>query len=410
MQRRLLSTLVAIVAFGLLGPATVAQNLQVSGGVWNDAHVASPGFVVLYTQGGANANGSAAQQFPDFNNSVLESADDFTVPAPGWIIDRVDAPGAWSQTSTPTFTDVRVIIYENTAGNLPGAVVTERSGAQTTETGAPNFEIMLNPAITLMPGTYWLSVVVVKPFGGGSGQWFWGNTDTVFGTTYAFRDPDNLIPSIPCPTWNYVTVCSPGGTGRSMRFTLHGMLVPVELVSFDATATGRNVQLSWATASETNNAGFEVQMRRGSDWSTLAFVQGHGTTTEAKTYSHTVADLTPGTHTFRLRQVDYDGAFEYSHEVEATVELAGSHLLSEAYPNPFNPSTSFSLAIARTQNVAVEVYNMLGQKVATLHNGRLEASENHRFTFEAGTLPSGMYLVKATGEHFAASTKVTLLK
>src|SRR5690606_3838446 len=188
------------------------------------------------------------------------------------------------------------------------------------------------------------------------------------------------------------------------------LLIPVELVSFDAVVNGSDVTLAWATASETNNAGFEVQMKSGDAWSPLGFVAGHGTTTEAQTYAYTAAGLDPGTYRFRLKQIDYDGVFEYSPEVEATVGVPGAYTLRAAYPNPSNPTTSFTFAVAQSQHVAVEVYNALGQRVATLYEGALEGGVSHPFTFEAGSLPSGLYIVRATGETFAASQKVTLLK
>ncbi|MDX1440231.1 MAG: hypothetical protein R3284_10040, partial [Rubricoccaceae bacterium] len=83
--------------------------------------------------------------------------------------------------------------------------------------------------------------------------------------------------------------------------------VPVELTSFDAQVSGDDVVLSWETASETNNAGFEVQLKQGNDWQVLGFVEGNGTTTEAQTYSYRAEDMDVGTHTFRLKQIDYDG-------------------------------------------------------------------------------------------------------
>ncbi len=187
-------------------------------------------------------------------------------------------------------------------------------------------------------------------------------------------------------------------------------ILPVELVSFTSQVNGTSVALNWETASETNNAGFEVQMLRGEGWDVLGFVEGNGTTTEAQTYSYNAGDMAVGTHTFRLKQIDFDGAFEYSDEVEATIETPGSHLISNAYPNPFNPQSQFTLAVAQEQQVTAELFNTLGQRVAVLFQGTVEANQAQLVTIDGAGLASGMYVVRVNGERFSDALSVTLLK
>ncbi len=189
-----------------------------------------------------------------------------------------------------------------------------------------------------------------------------------------------------------------------------GGAIPVELVSFDAQVNGDDVVLNWETSSETNNAGFEVQIMQGDDWQALGFVEGNGTTTEAQSYSYAAEGMEVGTHTFRLKQIDFDGAFEYSPEVEATIEVAGTHQLSNAYPNPFNPTSQFTLAVATAQQVRAELFNTLGQRVAVLFDGRVEANEVEYVTIDGAGLASGMYVVRVDGERFSDNLSVTLLK
>ncbi|MCH7639424.1 MAG: T9SS type A sorting domain-containing protein [Bacteroidetes bacterium] len=200
------------------------------------------------------------------------------------------------------------------------------------------------------------------------------------------------------------------GNFGDYQIDLTGGVTPVELVSFNATVNGTAVTLNWATSSETNNAGFEVQMQNGEGWDVLGFVEGHGTTTEAQTYAYTAGDIGVGTHTFRLKQLDFDGVFEYSYEVEATVETPGSHLISSAYPNPFNPQSQFTLAVAQEQRVTAEMFNTLGQRVAVLFEGTVEANQPQLVTIDGAGLASGMYVVRVTGERFADALSVTLLK
>jgi hypothetical protein len=201
------------------------------------------------------------------------------------------------------------------------------------------------------------------------------------------------------------------GGDKTTQITAPGAALPVELVSFDARLDGSDVVLSWETASETNNAGFAVEHSdNGGEFTEIAFVPGAGTTFEARTYGFTVTDIGAGLHRFRLKQLDFDGAFTFSPMVEVTSEVPGTHLLSEAYPNPFNPSTSFSLAVSREQEVSVNVYDMLGRHISSLYRGTLEANVARTFSVNAANWTSGTYTVVVEGEAFRDSRSLVLLK
>ena len=106
----------------------------------------------------------------------------------------------------------------------------------------------------------------------------------------------------------------------------------------------------------------------------------------------------------------YGQRAEASINVTAAEEAPKAYRLTAPHPNPFNPQTQFTLSVTETQQVTVEVYNMLGRRVAVLHKGRLAADQTHTFTFEASNAPSGIYLIRITGEQFSATQRVTLLK
>ncbi|GAB5519456.1 MAG: hypothetical protein RhofKO_17070 [Rhodothermales bacterium] len=152
-------------------------------------------------------------------------------------------------------------------------------------------------------------------------------------------------------TTYYVAVTSFGED--SVTFTSTAAL-PVELTAFTATVDGDAAHLAWETASETNNAGFRIEHWHPGDaaWTERGFAYGHGTTLEAQRYRFTAEGLVPGSHRFRLRQVDYDGTFEYSPEIEVSVELAEAFQLSEAYPNPFNPEANVMLSVRNVSRCA----------------------------------------------------------
>jgi hypothetical protein len=190
------------------------------------------------------------------------------------------------------------------------------------------------------------------------------------------------------------------------------VVLPVELTSFEALTQGRSeVLLTWSTASETNNSGFDVEIRRDAElFDRLGFVEGRGTTTNAQTYSYRVTDLDPGSYFFRLKQIDFDGAFDYSPVVEATVEVPGNFVLEDAYPNPFNPSTTVRFAVATEKQVRLNLYDAGGKLVRTLYDGLAPANSMQSVTIDGSGLASGTYHVRLEGATVLATTTVTLLK
>ena len=194
-------------------------------------------------------------------------------------------------------------------------------------------------------------------------------------------------------------------------------ILPVELVAFDAVVNRGEVVLRWETASELNNAGFELQHKPGArdpyeaaPWQAMSFVKGAGTDNAPRKYQHTLEGLQPGNHRFRLKQIDFDGAFEYSQVVEVVLSASGKQTMSSVYPNPFNPEAKFYLTLPRQEEVNIEVYNALGQRVTQLFKGVLEANQVHSFDFEASGLPGGLYLINATGQTFSTTQRAMYLK
>ena len=175
--------------------------------------------------------------------------------------------------------------------------------------------------------------------------------------------------------------------------------LPVELLPPFSLSELNNVSLSWKTATEVNNNGFEVQ--RGvrsqksevSNWVKVGFVQGHGNSNSPKEYTYTDKNLTGGTKfIYRLKQIDNDGKYEYSNEVEVEV-VPAKYELDQNYPNPFNPSTEIKYNLPGASRVTLNVYNIIGQQVANLVNGEVEAGF-HSVTFNGSNLPSGTYIYR----------------
>jgi hypothetical protein len=191
-------------------------------------------------------------------------------------------------------------------------------------------------------------------------------------------------------------------------------IVPVELTSFTAAAVGNNVNLNWTTATETNNQGFHIERSNGGEFTSVGFVAGHGTTTEIQNYSFVDRNVEVGSYSYRLKQVDYDGTFEYSDVVEIEIATPVEYSLDQNYPNPFNPSTKISFRLASDSKVSLKVFDVLGQEVMTLVNNELMAGV-HNVDFDASGLNSGVYFYKIeasgnNGVQFSDVKKMILTK
>jgi len=188
--------------------------------------------------------------------------------------------------------------------------------------------------------------------------------------------------------------------------------VPVELNSFSAYVSGKTVKLDWSTATETNNLRFDVQRKYDAiEWQTIGSLKGNGTTTQAQHYSFS-DDLSTYSSLkifYRLKQIDLDGSFSYSNEISVDNNIVSSFELEQNYPNPFNPSTKIKFNIPMTEKVKIEVFNAVGNKVATLLNEVKEAG-SHEIQLNADNWATGAYFYKISAGNFSATKKMLLIK
>lgn len=187
--------------------------------------------------------------------------------------------------------------------------------------------------------------------------------------------------------------------------------LPVELTSFTASVTQNKVQLKWETATELNNNGFEIQRKlENLDWITIGFVNGKGTTTEPTSYTYfdDVSELISNRIYYRLKQIDYNGDYEFSDEIEV-ITIPLEYGLSQNFPNPFNPSTRIKYEIPENTNVTLEVFDVLGRLMKTLVNENKPAGR-YEVEFNASELSSGLYLYKIKVGSFEQTKKMLLLK
>ena len=196
------------------------------------------------------------------------------------------------------------------------------------------------------------------------------------------------------------------------RFGFNDTPLPVELVHFTALQDGQDLLLQWETKSELNNAGFFIEHEPPGEqgFAEVAFVEGRGTTDERQLYSYRMDVIENGHHTFRLRQVDFDGTTEYSAPVSIDVVLVQSYSLSGAYPNPFNPYSTFELSVQRDQAVRVTLHDIMGREVSVLFDGQMQQNAQRVVEINGTGLPSGTYIYRVVGEFFQTSGRVLLVK
>lgn len=193
--------------------------------------------------------------------------------------------------------------------------------------------------------------------------------------------------------------------------------LPVELTSFSALVQNKAVNLTWKTATEVNNYGFEIERVKDfgdkvsmvSVWEKVGFVNGAGNSNSPKEYNFTDKSATSGKYLYRLKQLDNDGQYTYSKEIEVDLGTPTAFVLEQNYPNPFNPTTSMQYSVSNKQFVTIKVFDMLGREVAILVNGEKEPGI---YTAEFATtgLASGTYIYRMQAGEFVQTRKMIVLK
>lgn len=204
-------------------------------------------------------------------------------------------------------------------------------------------------------------------------------------------------------------------------------IIPVELISFTSVLKNNNIELSWSTITEKNNAGFDVERTQplningSSKWEKIGYVEGKGTTTEVNPYSFVDKNPFSGRNIYRLKQYDYDGSFRIYGTVETDFNIVKGFALEQNYPNPFNPSTIIAFTVGEAYYsspvwVTLKVYDVLGNEVTTLVNENKPAG-NYEIIFDASNLPdskagiaSGVYYYEIKAGNFIQNRKMILLK
>ncbi len=363
-------------------------------------------------------------------------------------------------------TDIGADEFSATPPNNPTAAVDNAPGSGVTS----NYSLWGRTLVTIDWGTggssYPSSMTInyysgVNPLNVTSGNysnsyWSINPVGTLTGATYDIRINfgDNEMYTITTPSVNtriskynssYWYVFMTSGTGPSQTelnytntwvktrtlnsfsdyaLTDESSPMPVEICSFDALVLKRDVQLSWSTCTEVNNSGFDIERRAFNNstgdyypWIKTGFVEGHGTTSQQQFYKYNDSRLSSGKYQYRLKQIDFNGNYEY-HSLNSPSEvLIGTPLnadLFQNYPNPSNPSTKVDFQIPFAGKVSLKVYDITGKEVATLVDAQMDAGY-YTSVFNGANLSSGVYFYRLiasseNGNSFNKTMKLILVK
>jgi len=193
-----------------------------------------------------------------------------------------------------------------------------------------------------------------------------------------------------------------------------GSHTPVELTFFKLVSSQeRSALLSWQTASETHNFGFQIERmceKNSGNWEVIGFVPGNGTSSEQHSYQFVDEEELPaGTYFYRLKQMDTDGNHHYSDVQKRTVQAPHFFTLKQNYPNPFNPQTTIEFQLKNDGYVSIVVYDIHGRKIDTLVDGDRD-NGHHRISFNAEKLSAGTYFYEMQAGNYNKVRKMTVLK
>lgn len=168
--------------------------------------------------------------------------------------------------------------------------------------------------------------------------------------------------------------------------------LPVEYLSFTGEAKAQKIELNWQTAIEINNDYFLVEKETNGIFRPIGRVNGNGNSSQNLGYSFT--DLAPafGANVYRLRQVDFDGAVDYSNSLEVTMDASNLGIITRMFPNPAIGELNLEIFNMARKNVNIQIVDMQGR---SLSQNTIEISqESEIISLDVSSLSAGTYFLK----------------
>ena len=363
---------------------SIGGVLQLNGGVITVN--SSSGGSLTIEDGGSTGQGSSNSYV---NGSMKKKGDEaFTFPLGNggqWARLRISGSGNTGDAYTASYTNSGSS-KSGTGSNLHSVSAVEHwELSYNNNVASPSRDVTLYWEDASFSGISNLNDLVIAHWNTSNTEWESLGQSTISGSTSS----NGSI------TVNGVSNFSPFTFGS----TSNNNSLPVELTHFTVQQEGRrSARLEWATASETNNKHFLVQRRREDQWQQVGRVKGHGTTIEPQEYGFTDNGLTSGTHYYRLKQVDFDGSYEYSDVKAVAFEVAqqaASASLS-LHPNPVADQLSVEFRGSKENTTyQVQIRSSRGEVVyrdeVAVQQGRLSRK------LPVSALPPGAYVLTLQG-------------
>lgn len=239
------------------------------------------------------------------------------------------------------------------------------------------------PAYQIDPGSYGgASTSLEVQWDAGSMVWL---VTAGGGAALYSNSTNSALP--PSDGWTEVAVFGSCASPSTVSLS-GGVFLPVELISFSARMEQSTVQLKWSTASELNNEYFQIEKSNdGDSFKEIGIIEGNGTTTVPQQYSFLDRDLNSSITYYRLKQVDFDGKYEYSNIVSLDRKNQSTNKL-KVFPNPFSKSITLNNA---SGNIAL--YDLAGRLIKSLPIGDEQGSS---ISYNLEDLEAGIYMLEMT--------------
>jgi hypothetical protein len=237
------------------------------------------------------------------------------------------------------------------------------------------------------------------------------NDSTLQGTD-TVKSVTELNPA-PMYFWRMYSKSANGFSLCSETWRFDGTSLPVELISFNAIVEKNNVKLNWKTGSEINNRGFDIERKiiSANEWEKITFITGKGNSSSLTHYLFEDKKLNTGKYIYRLKQIDFNGNFEY-HMLNEDVKISPPEefTLSQNYPNPFNPSTKIDFTLPANNRVTLKIYDITGREILVLLNNEFKTADYYTVNVNGNILASGVYFYRIQAGKFIEVKKMVLLK
>ena len=338
--------------------------------------------------------GSNSVYFSDINNG-------WAVGAGGHILKSTDLGESWNYKTSGTTANLSSVNFYNNAVGMcvggSGTILLSTDGGENWIAKNCGSTSELTSVKLTNPTTAWIT--------GSDGKIF---SSTDLGNTWITYNEitDNFLSTLFFTDEN--TGWFGGYNGTLLKYK--DDILPVELISFTADVQNGRVQLNWQTATELSNYGFKIERKTNKEtWVNIGFVTGSGNTTSQKFYTFIDNNAVGGSKfQYRLKQIDTEGNFEYSNEIEVEI-FPTRFTLCQNYPNPFNPTTKIKYQLPKESKVIIKIYDILGTEVTTLIN-EIMGPGLYEVELNGSNLSSGTYIYRIVAGEFVDIKKMILIK